>query len=50
MKILRKKDIISNHNNLLKILDNNLVKYAMSEKNILSVLNHPFIVKLNYAF
>ena len=32
------------------ILENNLVKYALAERNVLSVTNHPFIVKLNYAF
>jgi len=26
------------------------VKYALTERNVLSVLNHPFIVKMNYAF
>jgi len=26
------------------------VKYALAERNVLSVTNHSFIVKLNYAF
>ena len=26
------------------------MKYAMAERNVLSIANHPFIVKLNYAF
>ena len=33
-----------------KFISKNLVKYALTEKNILKVMNHPFIVKLNYAF
>jgi protein-serine/threonine kinase len=33
-----------------KIMGQNLVKYAMTERNVLSVTNHPFIVKLNYSF
>jgi serine/threonine protein kinase len=33
-----------------KILGKNLVRYAMTERNVLSAMNHPFIVKLNYAF
>jgi len=33
-----------------KVLRQNLTKYAMSERNILSVTDHPFIVKLRYSF
>lgn len=33
-----------------KFLGHNLIRYAMAERNILSYLNHPFIVKLRYAF
>lgn len=33
-----------------KIMGQNLVKYAMTERNVLSFMNHPFIVKLKYAF
>lgn len=33
-----------------KILSENLVNYTISEKNILSQINHPFIAKLHYAF
>ena len=40
MKVLQKS----------KVLENNLTKYALTERNVLSVTNHPFIVKLNYAF
>ena len=40
MKVLRKE----------KIMGQNLLKYAMAERNVLSVTNHPFIVKLHFAF
>lgn len=40
MKILRKN----------KIMGQNLVKYAMTERNVLSYIKHPFIVGLKYAF
>lgn len=40
LKVLRKE----------KVLGNNLVKYAFTERNILLHISHPFIVKLNYAF
>jgi ankyrin repeat protein len=33
-----------------KIMKHNLVKYALTERNVLSITNHPFIVKLTYAF
>lgn len=33
-----------------KVFSQNLIKYAKSERNILSIMNHPFIVRLNYAF
>jgi serine/threonine protein kinase len=33
-----------------KVMNQNLVKYAMTERNVLSITNHPFIVKLNYTF
>ena len=33
-----------------KIMGQNLLKYAMAERNVLSLSNHPFIVKLNFAF
>jgi len=33
-----------------KIAKNNLIKYARTERNVLTLTNHPFIVKLNYAF
>ena len=40
MKVLRKE----------KIMNQNLVKYAMTERNVLSVVRHPFIVSLRAAF
>ena len=33
-----------------KIFNQNLLKYALTERNVLSLSEHPFIVKLNYAF
>ena len=33
-----------------KIQKHNLIKYAMTERNVLSITNHPFIIKLNFAF
>jgi serine/threonine protein kinase len=33
-----------------KVLKQNLVRYAMTERNVLSLAKHPFIVSLNYAF
>ncbi|CAD8075220.1 unnamed protein product [Paramecium sonneborni] len=40
MKILKKEDIDTS----------NIIKSAQIEKDVLKVMNHPFIVKLNYAF
>lgn len=40
MKVLKKS----------KIMGQNLVKYAVTERNVLSYTKHPFIVGLNYAF
>jgi len=40
MKVLRKS----------KIMGRNLVRYAMTERNLLSYIRHPFIVRLHYAF
>ena len=40
MKVLDKEQIMSQ----------NIFKYAMTERNVLSITSHPFIVKLNYAF
>ena len=40
MKVLRKE----------RIMGQNLLKYAIAERNVLSSSHHPFIVKLNYAF
>ena len=33
-----------------RIVKNNLIEYALTERNVLSLTNHPFIVKLNYTF
>lgn len=40
LKVLRKE----------KVIGNNLVRYAFTERNILLHITHPFIVKLNFAF
>eukprot|EP00820_Chromera_velia_P024260 Cvel_9124.t1-p1 / transcript=Cvel_9124.t1 / gene=Cvel_9124 / organism=Chromera_velia_CCMP2878 / gene_product=Protein kinase 2, putative / transcript_product=Protein kinase 2, putative / location=Cvel_scaffold518:75843-83843(+) / protein_length=1345 / sequence_SO=supercontig / SO=protein_coding / is_pseudo=false len=40
MKILRKD----------RIVGRNLVRYAMTERNVLSYVKHPFIVRLHWAF
>ena len=40
MKVLDKK----------KIAQQNIFKYAITERNVLSIINFPFIVKLHYAF
>jgi serine/threonine protein kinase len=55
MKVLYKNNIISKHNCLpllilIIIVEHNLTRYALTEKNVLSNLNHPFIVKLHYSF
>jgi protein-serine/threonine kinase len=33
-----------------KVLNQNLLKYAKTERNVLSYTRHPFIVSLNAAF
>ena len=33
-----------------KVIKQNLIRYAMTEKRVMSMINHPFIIKLNYAF
>ena len=40
MKVLSKKEIMKQ----------NIIKYAQTERNVLSSVNHPFIVGLHYAF
>ncbi len=40
MKVLNKSQIQAQ----------NLVKYALTERNVLSITKHPFIVKLYHAF
>lgn len=32
------------------IMKQNILRYAMTERKILSTINHPFVVKLHYAF
>ena len=36
--------------NKTKILSQNIVRYVITERNVLSFIKHPFIVKLFYAF
>jgi serine/threonine protein kinase len=33
-----------------KIMSNNLLRYAMTERNVLAYVHHPYIVRLHYAF
>lgn len=33
-----------------KIFEHKLARYALTERNVLSVVSHPFIVKLNFSF
>ena len=40
MKVLRKE----------RVIGQNLLKYAIAERNVLSLSHHPFIVKLHFAF
>ena len=53
---MHKKDDPSKKLYAIKVLSKqmidskNLKKYAMTERNVLSALNHPFMVKLVYAF
>ena len=52
--LVKKKD--SDDFYAMKVLDKyriaklNIFKYVLTERNVLSVMNNPFIVKLNYAF
>ena len=50
MKGLNKNKIISKNAKISRILEHNLIKYALTERNVLSLTAHPFIVKLNWAF
>ena len=53
MKVLHKTKITSIKSLIMflsKDLGHNLTRYALTERNVLSVTNHPFIVKLNFAF
>lgn len=49
MKVLHKTRIMSNFIYYL-LLEHNLTRYALTERNVLSVTSHPFIVKLRFAF
>lgn len=49
MKVLYKNKVMSIFLIIYKI-ENNLTKYAITERNVLSLTSHPFIVKMNYAF
>lgn len=40
MKVLKKKALKAQ----------NLIRYAKTERNVLSITKHPFMVGLNYAF
>lgn len=54
--MVHKKDDPTKKLHAIKVLSKetidakNLRKYAMTERNVLSALNHPFMVKLVYAF
>jgi serine/threonine protein kinase len=34
----------------MTVMQQNILRYAMTERKILSTINHPFVVKLHYAF
>jgi serine/threonine protein kinase len=34
----------------MAVMQQNILRYAMTERKILSTINHPFVVKLHYAF
>ncbi len=40
MKVLNKE----------RVMSKNLKRYALTERNVLSAINHPFMVKLFFAF
>lgn len=33
-----------------RVMTKNLQRYALTERNVMSVINHPFMVKLHFAF
>ena len=33
-----------------RVMTKNLKRYALTERNVLSAINHPFMVKLYFAF
>jgi serine/threonine protein kinase len=52
MKVLHKSRIMSEciFKLFSKKQEHNLSRYALTERNVLSVTSHPFIVKLRFAF
>lgn len=36
--------------NKAKIKQQNLIKYVITERNVMATMNHPFIVRLRYSF
>ncbi len=48
MKVLKKKNL--SKLSLITLIGNFLVRYAVTERNVLSTASHPFIVGLNCAF
>lgn len=48
MKVLEKSMILSTYSKYN--IEHNLFRYAQTERNVLSITSHPFIVKLKYAF
>jgi serine/threonine protein kinase len=54
--LVKKKDDKHQTNYALKVLEKdkvlaqNLIRYAKTERNVLSLAKHQFIVGLNYAF
>lgn len=54
MKVLDKDKIMSKcsetFSSFLLQLEHNLINYAKTERNVLSIMNHPFIVTLINAF
>ncbi len=33
-----------------KVIKNNLIRYALTERKIMALVDHPFVIKLNYSF
>lgn len=32
------------------VMNENIVKYAMAERNVLTMIEHPFLVQMHYSF